>query len=125
MLDAFLKEHAGCQCIITTHSPLILSGAASNAQFMARLDQDPVQLNSEFLADASPDATLLTAFDVVTSQNNYLKQFVLEGLTLIENGEAASGRSKIIANFLAGVRDQIPSEDPIRDVVGALLIRVN
>lgn len=125
MLEAVLREHAGCQYIITTHSPLVLSGAASTAPLMARLDKDPVQLNANMIADASPDATLLTAFDVVTSRNNYLKQLVLEGLTLIENGEAGGDRSKAIVNFLAKIRDQIPSDDPIKEVVDALVSRVS
>lgn len=124
MLDAVLKEHNGCHYIITTHSPLILSGAANGTVFMARLDQDPVQLSPEVMADASPDATLLTAFDVVTSRNNYLKQLVLEGLTLIETGEANSARAKAIVNFLASLRSQIPTDDPIKEVVDALVTRV-
>lgn len=124
MLDAVVRQHSGCHYIIATHSPLIVSGVANKETKILRLDQEPVELAPGVVADASPDATLMTAFKVVTAGNNFLKQLVLEALTLIETGKQREERAQQLAGFLASVRQAIPRHDPIHklvaDVVGAI-----
>ncbi|MBE1208381.1 AAA family ATPase [Aminobacter carboxidus] len=126
MLETVLRQHQGCHYVIATHSPLIVSGVADRNAKVLRLDQHPIEVPSEVLANASPDATLLNAFHTVTKGNNFLKQLVLEALTLVETGEHHSSRALDIANFLASKVEQIPHEDPLREltanVIQALLL---
>jgi ABC-type dipeptide/oligopeptide/nickel transport system ATPase component len=123
MLEAVLSRHVGCHYIVATHSPLIVSGAAARRSFIVRLDEDPTSLTSQGIADQSPDATLLNAFDVVTERNNYLRQVTLEGLTLLRRGEIRSARGKEILALLQNVYGNISDRDPIKKVVEAILTR--
>jgi predicted ATP-binding protein involved in virulence len=118
MLEAVLLQHRGCHYVIATHAPLVVSGVADRRATVLRLDQMPIEMAAEAVADASPDATLLNAFRVVTAGNNFLRQTVLEALTLIETGEQQSERAIDIAAFLASVHEQIPESDPIRNMAG-------
>ena len=124
MLQAVVRQHSGCHFIIATRSPLIVSGIADKETKVLRLDQVPVELPPAVVADASPDATLLTAFHVVTAGNNFLKQLVLEALTLIETGKHRDPRAIELAGFLASVFSAIPAHDPlcrlVRNVVQAI-----
>lgn len=123
MLEAVLSRHVGCHYIVATHSPLIVSGAAARRSFIVRLDEDPTSLTSHGIADQSPDATLLNAFDVVTEHNSYLRQITLEGLTLLRRGEILSHRGNEILVLLKNVYRSIPDRDPIKEVIEAILTR--
>lgn len=121
MLDAVLRQYKGCHLIVATHSPLIVSGVADGRATILRLDQEPIAVPSEIVTDSSPDATLLNAFDVVTSGNNYLKQLIVELLGLIEGGEEKSKRARTIASVLADTEERIPGDDPIQPLVAELV----
>ncbi|UGB47237.1 ATP-binding protein [Frateuria edaphi] len=117
MLDAVLKSRSGCHYVLATHSPLIVSGFAGRGCAILRLDQEPVRVKDDVVANTSPDATLVSAFNVLTPDNNYLKQLVLEALTLIEQGLQDEDRAQQIAEFLASFQDSIPSSEPLADLV--------
>jgi hypothetical protein len=117
MLEAVLQRYSGCHYILATHSPLVVSGVAGSNATVLRLDQEPVEISPEAIKNASPDATLLNAYTVVTSGNNFLKQLVLEALTLIETGEHHGERARAIATFIASLHAQIPDEDPLKALV--------
>ncbi len=124
MLDAIVRHYAGAHYIIATHSPLIVSGAASLSPVIARLDQDPIEVDPAMVAEESPDATLIKAFDVVTQHNNFIRQLTLEGLTLIETGESGSARALKIAALLSGLLPRLEEGDPIRGVIAAYVERI-
>lgn len=124
MLDAVLKSRDGCHYVLATHSPLIVSGFAGRGCAILRLDQEPVRIGDEAVANASPDATLMSAFNVLTPENNFLKQLVLEALTLIEQGRHGEARAQHIAKFLAGFYDDIPDGEPLRDLVRNICLAI-
>lgn len=124
MLDAILDRFGGCHCIVATHSPLVVSGAAARGSSILRLDRDPVTPVDRGVAEESPDATLVNAFDLLTPHNSYVRQVVLEALTLIQRGEARSTRAIAIAKLLVSIRDQVPTDDPIGEVINAVIQRV-
>ena len=121
MLEAVLQRHQGCHYIIATHSPLIVSGVADENAVILRLDQSPVSMSGKEIADESPDATLINAFDVVTPGNSYLRQVVLEAMSLVQTGEVTSQRARDLASFLANVHKEIPIGDGIRALIPALV----
>lgn len=121
MLEAVLKRYSGCHYIIATHSPLIVSGVADGRTSVLRLDQMPIAMPSEVVSGASPDATLLNAFRVVTSGNNFLKQLVSELFGLVELGEHKGQRGREIASLLSNVYERIPDRDPVRPIVAGLV----
>ena len=124
MLDAVLKSRSGCHYVLATHSPLIVSGFAGRGCAILRLDQEPIRIGDEAVANASPDATLMSAFNVLTPKNNFLKQLVLEALTLIEQGRHGEARAQRIARFLTGFYDDISEGDPLRDLVRDICVAV-
>lgn len=124
MLDAVLRSRSGCHYVLATHSPLIVSGFADGGCTILRLDQEPVQVGDEAVANASPDATLMSAFNVLTPANSFLKQLVLEALTLIEQGRHGEARAQRIASFLASFYDDISEADPLRDLVRNICLSV-
>ena len=117
MLEKVVSQYRGCHYVIATHAPLIVSGVADKNTKILRLDQEPIEVPSSVVSDASPDATLLTAFEVVTPGNNFLKQLVLEAMALVEDGKHRGHRARSIATFLARTVDQIPKDDPLRALV--------
>lgn len=121
MLEAVLSRYSGCHYIVATHSPLIVSGVAGRRATVLRLDQEPVEVSPESIMNASPDATLLNAFKVVTAGNNFLKQLVLEALTLIETGQHRKQRAREIATFLASLYEQMPDHDPLKRLVASVV----
>lgn len=121
MLDAIIKQYSGCHYIIATHSPLIVSGAADWGATILRLDHNPASIDAQFLADESPDATLVNAFDVITRGNSYVRQIVLEFMTLIKSGESSGERGRELASTLAHVYNLIDYEDPIRPVIKSIV----
>ncbi|KSB87552.1 hypothetical protein AS593_21065 [Caulobacter vibrioides] len=124
MLQAFIERHPGCHYIIATHSPLILSGAARNGATTIRLDAKGAETLDEDQATESPDATLVTAFEVVTSHNNYLRQLVLKALTMARQGLLNTPEAHELSIALKTLLPQIPKNDEIRDVVAALIVQM-
>ena len=124
MLDALLKSRRGCHYIIATHSPLIVSGFAGRDCSVLRLDQNPVVVDDDAISNSSPDATLVSAFSIVTPDNHFLKQLVLEALALIEQGRHKEERAQSIAKFLASLQSRIPDEGLrvlVRNVCASIL----
>ena len=121
MLEKVVSQYRGCHYVIATHAPLIVSGVADKNSKILRLDQEPIEVSSRAVSDASPDATLLTAFEVVTPGNNFLKQLVLEAMALVEDGKHRGHRARSIATFLARTVDHIPEHDPLRALVVNLI----
>lgn len=123
MLMAVLKQHEGCHYVIATHSPLIVSGASKLGSQILRLDDEQVEISPDGIANQSPDATLMNAFDVVTVNNSYLRQLLLEGMTLLEQGKLQTARGEQILAFLSKQIEHVSSEDPARKLIIALLKR--
>jgi predicted ATPase len=123
-LRAIFAQHAGCHYIVATHSPLIVSTTAAEPTCLVRLDQAATNPDAEWLRGESSDATLVKAFDVVSAGNNYIRQIVLEALTLVEDGQAEKSRAKLLGRFLRTVRPHISSEDPVAPFVDALVTRI-
>ncbi len=124
MLDTIMRRHSGAHYIIATHSPLIVSGAASLTPIIARLDHDPIEIDAAMIAEESPDATLIKAFDVVTHHNNFVRQLTLEGLTLIETGQGDTVRALNIAALLSKLLPRLDESDPICGVIAAYVERI-
>lgn len=108
MLSAVLRSRNGVHCIIATHSPLLVSGFAGEDCSVLRLDKSPVEVEEKLIADSSPDATLISAFSIVTPDNSFIKQLLLEAVSLIEQGEHRSKRARSIASFLSTFSEKIP-----------------
>lgn len=124
MLDAVLKRHQGCHYIIATHSPLVVSGSSDGNASVLRLDQQPIELKAEAVANESPDATLINAFQLVTPGNNFLKQLTLEALTLIDTGKHRTRRAQQIAGTLANAFKQLEADDPLRDLIASIVTTI-
>jgi predicted ATPase len=121
MLDAVIRRHNGCHYVIATHSPLIVSGVADQGATVLRLDQSPAEIDGAQVADSSPDATLVKAFDVVTPGNSFIREIVLEAMTLIETDRTADKRAQEISAILIHAYKDIGPEDPIKPLVGAVV----
>jgi predicted ATPase len=125
MLDAMLRRHTGCHYVIATHSPLIVSGAADNGATVLRLDQSPASIDRKLVAEESPDSTLVTAFDVVTPGNSFIRQIVLEAMTLIETDRATTDRAREISTILANAYKDIGYDDPIKSLAKAVVTAIS
>ncbi|TBA24688.1 ATP-binding protein [Rhizobium ruizarguesonis] len=121
MLNEVVKSQSGSHYIIATHSPLIVSGSAGNGATVLRLDSQPIRLN-QATAEASPDATLVNVFDVITPGNTYIRQLVLEMMNLIETGQQNSSRAAKIYDFLASTYDSFQDDDPIKQLVRNIIV---
>jgi len=117
MLGAVMDSRPGCHYVLATHSPLIVSGFAGRGCAVLRLDEEPVVVEEAAVANSSPDAALLSAFNVVTPDNSFIKQLVLEGLSLIEQGRQDDERANLIARFLLKFEADMPEGSKLHSLV--------
>ncbi|MBE5271611.1 ATP-binding protein [Stenotrophomonas sp. B2] len=124
MLGAVMSSRPGCHYVVATHSPMIVSGFAGRGCAVLRLDDEQVVVEEAAVANVSPDAALLGAFNVLTPENSFLKQLVLEAVTLIEQGRQKGERAQRVARFLLKFQEDIPKDDRLHNLVASICLAI-
>lgn len=105
--------------IICTHSPLIVSSASEGSTVVDLTDERP-QL-SVVSYGASSDELLLAQFGVGSSRNKVVVDTVQRAVSLVERGDFKSPEFIALIPDLLTIRDSLTSNDPMIEVVDALL----
>ncbi|MGJ7501221.1 ATP-binding protein [Variovorax sp. ZT5P49] len=105
--------------IVSTHSPLIV-GAALEGSTVVDLTGDEPQL-STVTYGASSDELLLSQFGVGSSRNRVVVDTVQRAISLVERGDFSNPEFESLIPELMSIRDALSREDPMVDVINALL----
>ena len=116
IIDRFKDGHL----IISTHSPLILSGASSDASIV-NLEQEGMDaMPTSFSFGASADGILLENFGVASSRNPYVSNVVQRAIELTSQGEGAEQELSLMREELSAIRASLDSSDPLILIIDAL-----
>lgn len=105
--------------IICTHSPLIVASVREGST-VVDLSSDPPQV-SLVSYGASSDELLLAQFGVGSSRNSVVVDTVQRAVSLVERGDFDDPDFKELLPDLRTIRDALTANDPMVDVINALL----
>ncbi|MEN5070525.1 MULTISPECIES: ATP-binding protein [unclassified Stenotrophomonas] len=108
------------QIIVSTHSPLIV-GSAKDGSTIVDLSRDGFSIETASYG-ASSDELLLAQFGVGSSRNRTVVNIVQSAVSLFEDDKLDSEEFKTLLPELRAVRDSLTQEDPLIQVIDALMI---
>ena len=118
LLARTFERYQGCQFIVATHSPLVISELPEHAQIVS-LDNDGLQ-HSTSLQGRSADFLLAAAFGIPTAGNLYIRDRVVEALRLVANGKSRSGEFLAILRELQRYEKELDVDDPVKAIIANL-----
>jgi len=105
--------------IVCTHSPLIVGAAHEGSTVVDLTGEEPQRTRVSF--GASSDELLLTGFGVGSSRNKFVVDKVQQAVSLVERGDFDNPAFKVLIPQLKQILDALTPEDPLVDVIYALI----
>lgn len=107
--------------VISTHSPLIVSAASENSRIvdLSWNVETPATLPVAF--GASADEILFSQFGIASSRNPIVVDIVQQAVALAELEQTTGPEFESLRLGLQRISMQLQAEDPLKDVVDALL----
>ncbi len=119
VFEVFSQVESEGHIIISTHSPLIVGSAPEGSSVVDLTDDEPSTTVVSY--GASSDELLLTQFGVGSSRNRIVVDTVQRAVSLVERGDFRNPDFLALAPDLRAIRDALIREDPMIDVIDALL----
>jgi predicted ATPase len=120
-LGQTFASYRNCHFLIATHSPLIVGDMASENSNIVSLD--PLRREPEFVAGnpgRSADQILFEEFEVVNSDNLYLRQLVVSALRMAADMRVESDEFAEVMVQLRRVYPLLPAGDPTRTLIAQI-----
>ncbi|HDZ8844512.1 MULTISPECIES: ATP-binding protein [Aeromonas] len=105
--------------IISTHSPLIVGAARPGSFIVDMTNEHPSTQVVSY--GASADELLLAQFGVGSSRNKVVVDTVQKAVAMVESGNFESAEFRQQIPQLKRIRDSLSADDPMIDVIEALL----
>lgn len=105
--------------LICTHSPLIVSAALDGSTIVDLTDEDPSVEVASF--GASSDEVLFSQFGVGSSRNRVVMDTVQRAVSIVERRGFNNRELEAMTPELTTIRLALRSDDPLVDVINALL----
>lgn len=105
--------------LVCTHSPLIVSAALDGSTILDLTDEVPAVEVASF--GASSDDVLLSQFGIGSSRNRLVVDKVQRAVSIVERGGFNSPELIAMTPELTSIRLALRSDDPLVDVIDALL----
>lgn len=125
LLTKSLKHVSGCHIIIATHSHFILSDLPESSSTVLTLDNQNGMITSKIIGTptfgSSAEDILLNVFDLPTTRNYYLAQYVSDVLELLGNGKRDSKEFKSKLEYLSSVFSILKDSDPLKEIIETIL----
>lgn len=109
--------------VISTHSPLIVSSAHPNSTIIDLSSINEGTSSRPIAFGASADEILFDQFGIASSRNPLVVELVQKAVNLVEHNLANSNEFTQIRHNLKEVGEQLRADDPLKDVIDALLER--
>lgn len=119
VFDIFSQVASKGHVIISTHSPLIVGAAPEGTSVVDLTGDEPTTTIVSY--GASSDELLLTQFGVGSSRNKVVVDTIQRAISLVERGDFKNPKFLSLFPKLRLIRKALTREDPMIDVIDALL----
>lgn len=119
VFEVFSQVESKGHVIISTHSPLIVGAAPEGTSVVDLTGDQPSTTMVSY--GASSDELLLTQFGVGSSRNKVVVDTIQRAVSLVERGDFNNAEFLALAPDLRSIRAALTREDPLVDVIDALL----
>ncbi len=107
--------------VVCTHSPLIVSAAVEGSTIVDLTNDAPTVETTAF--GASSDELLLSQFGIGSSRNRLIVDTVQRAVSLVERGDFENDEFLAMTQELTAIRKALRRDDPLVDVIDALIER--
>ena len=119
LISAF-SGYRGCQFIIATHSPQLISRLMSKQCFITSLSQGKTYRADDFVK-RSADYQLAELFDAPGMMNEYISRLAFNLLAKVKFQKKMDGELQEDLNHLVKLRGKIYSDDPLVDLIDSVV----
>ncbi|PKO68174.1 MAG: hypothetical protein CVU22_09600 [Betaproteobacteria bacterium HGW-Betaproteobacteria-16] len=133
LLTRMLSGTNGCHVVVATHSPLIASGVRTkegNVVQLVRLDSAPLGVSMvprELTYGWEAGDVYHDVFEMKTTRAKSFIEHVDRALEIVGTGQIATefAELKRLSVLLQGMSESLPSQDPMRQIIAAIVAVVN
>lgn len=118
LLTSTFRQYTNCHYVLATHSPLILKDAPYAAT-LASLNNAALQ-KGESVSGKPVDYLLVEAFDVVSGENYYVQEQIVQALRLAADGEYKSVEFQSAVDTLLRARSRISDSPGVVQIIDDL-----
>lgn len=119
LLTNIFRSYKGCQFIIATHSPQIVSNLSEDGCYIMTME-DGVAKNATQYINKSSDFQLATLFGAPGFKNEYLSRIAINLFSKVSNNKKFSTDDVIVYEELISISPKISDEDPLRSLINAI-----
>lgn len=121
MLTSAFSSYRGCQFIIATHSPQIISRLKDEGCYITSLTDNRIFRASEF-SNRSADYQLAELFDAPGIMNEYIARLAFSLLSKIKASKCVSPDNLRELNQLQTLAENVDRDDPTMDLVQSVIL---
>lgn len=119
LMSAF-SNYKGCQFIIATHSPQLISRLKDRVCFITSLSQKRTYRSSEFM-QRSADYQLAELFDAPGTMNEYISRLAFNLLAQVKSAKGLDNELLDDLERLKNLNEKIEEEDPLKELVVSVI----
>jgi len=120
LLTRTFSSYAGCQFIIATHSPQIISRLPSEGCYITSLSDYSVRKSAEF-SKRSADYQLAELFDAPGVMNEYIARLAFSLLSRVKSAKRVTHENWSELNQLKALAKNVDHLDPTKDLVESVV----
>ncbi|RSC25922.1 ATP-binding protein [Pseudomonas putida] len=120
MLTRIFMSYSGCQFIIATHSPQIISRLPISGCYVASLSDNSIRRSEEF-SKRSADYQLAELFDAPGVMNEYIARLAFNLLSRVKAAKRVSKENWRELEQLKNLSFNVERTDPIKDLVASVV----
>lgn len=119
MLTRTFSSYAGCQFIIATHSPQIVSRLPAEGCYIATLSDRAVHRATDF-SKRSADYQLAELFDAPGVMNEYIARLAFSLLSKVRAAKLVTSENWVELNRLKNLAKNVDQSDPTKELVASV-----
>lgn len=119
LLTNIFSSYKGCQFIIATHSPQIVSNLSENGCYIMAME-DGIARNANNYINKSSDFQLATLFGSPGFKNEYLSRIAVNLFSTLSNNREFSSDDLEVYEELISILPRIAEDDPLRSLIRAI-----
>lgn len=119
LLMSLFAGYRGCQFLIATHSPQIVSELEQHNCFVLSMEDRETRPAWEY-AHRSADFQLATVFKDPGRSNEYILRTALTLLATTGRRRSFTPEDLVVLNFLRSIRHELPEQDPGLELIDSL-----
>ncbi|RYF52268.1 MAG: ATP-binding protein [Cytophagaceae bacterium] len=120
MLTSAFSSYEGCQFLIATHSPQIISRLKSEGCYITSLTDNKIFKGSEF-SNRSADYQLAELFDAPGIMNEYIARIAFSLLSKVKAAKCVTKDNERELSQLKVLIENVDSDDPTLDLVNSVI----